>query len=490
MSYQVPNHVDKDKIFIINRSEIDGRLDAQFYKSYFTIPDSIRLSTFAKVLGGKRIPKGKSFSDVDTPYLYLRVADIDSDSDINYGTIKCIEKEVFDILKRYEIKEQELAISIAGTVGKVSLIKDIPIGKSIILTENCAKIVIKEDSRIKAEYLRVLFTMPFIQKQLERYYIQTTVPKLGLDKILRLKFPAIPPIKFQNRIISEIQTALEDKKKKEGEAQQLLDKIDAYLLQELGVSLPDEKKDLSDRVFYTSFKTLTGKRIDPKKYSSHVQQLLQCLHSTKYETTTLRNLVTSSCSGDWGEDNKCDVPDGYVRCLTLRATEIDNQFNLDVNPEKVKYRLIKNDHFANLDISENDIIIEKSGGSDDQPVGRVAILDKSILDTDKIAISNFLMKIRVSGVNPMYLYCFLKTMYNIGVTDSMQSQTNGIRNLIISEFFSQIIIVPSPEKQKELVDHILEMRNTAKKLLQEGLMIVEMANKATERLILNGNLIP
>ena len=31
MSYQVPQHIDKNKIFIVNRSEIEGRLDAQYY---------------------------------------------------------------------------------------------------------------------------------------------------------------------------------------------------------------------------------------------------------------------------------------------------------------------------------------------------------------------------------------------------------------------------------------------------------------------------
>ena len=41
------------------------------------------------------------------------------------------------------------------------------------------------------------------------------------------------------------------------------------------------------------------------------------------------------------------------------------------------------------------------------------------------------MKIRVKGIDANYLYYYLKTIYNIGGTDSMQSQTNGIRNLII-----------------------------------------------------------
>lgn len=34
MSYKVPQHIDKNKIFIVNRSEIEGRLEPEFYKPF------------------------------------------------------------------------------------------------------------------------------------------------------------------------------------------------------------------------------------------------------------------------------------------------------------------------------------------------------------------------------------------------------------------------------------------------------------------------
>ena len=126
---------------------------------------------------------------------------------------------------------------------------------------------------------------------------------------------------------------------------------------------------------------------------------------------------------------------------------------------------------------------KKSGGSDDQPVGRVAIIDKGLLESYTIAFSNFLMKIKVYGINPDYLYCFLKTMYNIGVTDSMQSQTNGIRNLILDEFFSQPIVAPPLEKQQEIVDNVYAMREKAKTLQKEGKRILELAKQEVEQRI-------
>ena len=75
-------------------------------------------------------------------------------------------------------------------------------------------------------------------------------------------------------------------------------------------------------------------------------------------------------------------------------------------------------------------------------------------------------------------------MYNIGVTDSMQSQTNGIRNLILDEFLSQPIVVPPPEKQQDIVENVYAMREKAKSLQEEGKRILESAKQEVEQMII------
>ena len=159
-------------------------------------------------------------------------------------------------------------------------------------------------------------------------------------------------------------------------------------------------------------------------------------------------------------------------------------YNLSIFQEKVKKRLIQTDKFKKIQPLLNDIIIEKSGGSDDQPVGRVAIVDIENFNNIPLSFSNFLMKIRVKGIDANYLYYYLKTIYNIGGTDSMQSQTNGIRNLIIKEYLEQKVVVPSLEKQQEISNHIAEMRLMAKRLQEEGESILENAKKEVEQMIL------
>ena len=63
MTYQVPQHISKDKIFIVKKSEIEGRLEPNFYKpSIATLERKIRslsskrLREYAQSLAGGATP--------------------------------------------------------------------------------------------------------------------------------------------------------------------------------------------------------------------------------------------------------------------------------------------------------------------------------------------------------------------------------------------------------------------------------------------------
>lgn len=484
MSYQVPHHIDNNQIFIVNRSEIEGRLDPMFYTSQFvSIIKLLKKSNLCKQLGriahfSSEMWNQKDYYTKDFPYIEIGAINI-IDGKINEVSRVPIEKA--PSRARVIVRTNDIIISTTrpsrGAISKISE------QENLYIASTGFSVIRGVDNSVNRDYLFSVLRLDISLKQMMQRSTGGNYPAITQEELSKILIP-LPLVDIQNRIVSIIQTAYSKKQSKESKAQQFLDNIDTYLLNELGITLPNSKNDLTDRVFFISYKNLTGKRVDPKKYSLQVQQLYDCIKASCFETKTLKTFVGDSCSGDWGIEECDTIPEGYTRCLTLRATEIDNQYNLDIDTSKVKYRLIKDERLEKMNVSENDIIIEKSGGSDDQPVGRVAIIDKELLTSDTIAFCNFLMKIKVSGINPDYLYCFLKTMYNIGVTDSMQSQTNGIRNLILDEFLSQTIVVPPPEKQIEIANHIYELRQQAKTLQEEGKRILELAKQEVERMIL------
>lgn len=467
----------------MQRSEIEGRLDPKMalynQRVRNAIYPKVRLKDLlvCKPQYGANEPGVARLSTADTRY--IRITDIDeygliSDEDLG-ATIKNIEE-------KYILNENDILIARSGaTVGKAYIHKKKPY--DCIFAGYLIRFVLN--------YAKVLPDYVFTWTQLNAYKEWVNAiqrpsgqPNINAEEYKSLEIP-LPNIEKQKEIIAIVHSAYTQKLQKESEAQQLLDSIDTYLLNELGIKLSTEPNDLNRRKFYISYNELVGKRIDSKKYSPAVKQLYAAIRNSSYHNFPLQHYVAYSCSGEWGLDGDVDIiPDGYVKCLTLRAAEIDNQYNLKIQPENAKYRLINADKYNKIKLDLNDLIIEKSGGSDDQPVGRVAIIEENTYNTLPISFSNFLMKIRVQGINPKYLYYFLKTMYNIGITDPMQSQTNGIRNLIIKEFLEQTIIEPPLAKQQEIADHIFAIRQQAKTLQAEGKAILENAKKEVEKMII------
>ena len=446
MSYQVPQHTSKDKVFIVNRSSIDNRLDAQYYSANLDLTGFVKLSSVAIVKGGKRIPKGYGYSDEVTPYHYLRVADMDSDARVDVNKLMNISEDVFNILGRYEIIEGELAISIAGTIGKTTILKNIPTDKRVILTENSAKILAKPNIELLPEYLRICLGLPIVKKQLDLNYIQTTIPKLGLDKIVSIKIPPIPSIQRQQEIVEYINTAYAQKQAKEAEVQQLLDSIDDYLLKELGITIPSVDDGLKNRIFLSSFSNIEGNRLDPI-YSLYLGKNAS---STEYENTSLHS-VAYIVKGN--ALSSSDVEAGNIPVIAGGQTSpySHNQANYEGNV----------------------ITVSASGAY----AGYVWYHDYPIYATDCCVVfskdeSRFMTK---------YLFEVLKLQQK-GI---YRSQTGAAQPHVYTVDLQMLNIPAVPiTKQQEIVTYIADIRTRAKALQTEGKVILDNAKRKVEQMII------
>ena len=490
MSYQIPQHIDKNKIFIVNRSEIEGRLDAHYNKPTYSeiwhklyslsIPLTTLKNNSENIFSGITPKSGGDAYVLADGIPFVRSGDFSDVNVIDFSSLLLLKKDIHNgIMKNSQLKKGDLLIAIVGaTIGKIGVYK-----YDIEANINQAVCAVRLKETLDPYYVQAFFQTSIGQKIIERIKRPVARANINLEEVGDLPIPILD-ITSQRKVVEYTKEAYAQKQEKDKEAQLLLDSIDGYLLKELGIKRPKIDTRLKNRIFFSSFSKIEGNRIDPKKYSSEVSDLYEAIEASPYNKSTLYSFVSECCSGDWGIEDDGKLYEDYIKCLVLRATEIDNQYNIKINPEKVKYRLIKHDTYKKMSIEEHDIIIEKSGGSKDQPVGRVAIIDHNLLQNGNIAFSNFLLKIKTKNINPYYLYYFLKTMYNIGVTKPMQSQTNGIRNLIINEFLSQIVIIPTIDKQHEIVNNIQSIRQQAKVLQEEGKAILENAKREIEQMII------
>lgn len=133
---------------------------------------------------------------------------------------------------------------------------------------------------------------------------------------------------------------------------------------------------------------------------------------------------------------------------------------------------VEKTQLATRTLQYGDIILEKSGGSDTQAIGRVVLFDKT--DNETYSYSNFCSRIRVldtSEIDPLYLWIVLHNFYCKGGTIPLQ---NGIRLLNIDmNGYSKIKIpVPPTDVQKQIVeeiDKVEKSNNDAKYLIEKNL---------------------
>ncbi|MCH4198881.1 MAG: restriction endonuclease subunit S [Clostridium tyrobutyricum] len=184
-----------------------------------------------------------------------------------------------------------------------------------------------------------------------------------------------------------------------------------------------------------------------------------------WKVEKLDTLFLDKFTGDWGssdEENK--------GIFVIRTTNFTN--NGKLNLDGVVTRCIDNKVIKRKKLQFGDIILEKSGGSDNQPVGRVIYFDK----TDGIYIcNNFTHVLRVNKKKavPKYVMYFLLDVHKKGITKYFQNKTTGIRNLQMKRYLGLDIVLPPQEIQKKIVkalekaEEILKKRKEVINLLDE-----------------------
>ena len=155
-----------------------------------------RLGEVATVKGGKRLPKGHSFSEHPTPFPYIRVTDFANWS-VDLTGLKHLTPEDREKIERYIITTDDVYISIAGTIGLVGTIPESLNGAN--LTENAARIIINDKQRLDKHYLVGFLASDSGQKQIDARTTKTSQPKLALARIRQLPV-ALPPLAEQREI--------------------------------------------------------------------------------------------------------------------------------------------------------------------------------------------------------------------------------------------------------------------------------------------------
>ena len=159
-------------------------------------------------------------------------------------------------------------------------------------------------------------------------------------------------------------------------------------------------------------------------------------------TTPVKTYVDDSFPGEWGTEDT--IGDGVK---VIRTTNFTNSGKL--NLADVVTRSIEDRKVSRKQIKKYDTILERSGGTADNPVGRVVLFEED----DLFLCNNFTQVLRFKDVDPRFAFYALYYFYQTNRTAirSMGSKTTGIQNLNMSKYLEIGIPNASDEDQKVFV---------------------------------------
>ncbi|ECP6146572.1 restriction endonuclease subunit S [Campylobacter jejuni] len=180
-------------------------------KENYQLPQSWEwksLGDIANIKGGKRLPKNEKLLDHNTSFAYVRVADFQDNGTINLKSIKFINENTYNILKNYKIYDDNLYISIAGTIGKSGIIpKEL---NGAILTENAVKLEYIIDN-ILNRYMYFFTISNIFKAQVEVSTKIVAQPKLAITRLKQIQIP-LPPLQEQEQIAKHLDFVFEKAK--------------------------------------------------------------------------------------------------------------------------------------------------------------------------------------------------------------------------------------------------------------------------------------
>jgi type I restriction enzyme S subunit len=157
-------------------------------------------------------------------------------------------------------------------------------------------------------------------------------------------------------------------------------------------------------------------------------------------TVVLRECLDlpNSFSGDWGSDQ------GEVSLRVLRSTNFTNDGQLIL--DEVAERFFTARAAADLSLAADDLLVERSGGGPDQPVGRVVLVREAM---PGYGFGNFVHRLRLKAgaVNSRYLYYCLVELHRSGTIERVQVQTTQMRNLEFRDYLRLRLPLPPPAEQ-------------------------------------------
>lgn len=442
---------------IIQKSQLVGaqRIDAEYFQpQYLEVEKKLSKITTKTIdeisdsvvnFGAYSLCNYIVWQDSGIPYLNVENV---KEGYIDLENVKFIDDKVNEILSKSKVREGQIILPMAGSIGNSAVAYKIPV--KINSNQATAKITLKQN--VSPFYVATFLNSYYGKSQITREILSSVQPNIFLWQIKNFKIPILSNEK-QEEIADIWKEGLENLENSRAYYQQAED----LLLEELGLKDFRVEDDLSFVVNLSEVKT--ANRVDTEYFQPKYQKLVEQIK--KNNAKLLGNLVAMKKGVEPGSEAYEEDGKLFIRVSSLSKFGIDDKDQKYLSDDL--YKRLKD----NFEPKTGEILLTK-----DATPGIAYVLKEPV----EGIISGGILRLKIkNNVDSEYLSLCINSIVgqwqaerDAGGSVIAHWKLEQIRNILIP-----VLAKPTQQKIAELVRKSHEARKKSKELLEEAKRKVE-----------------
>ena len=417
----------------------------------------VKLGEHCSKIGSGATPKGGSSVYIDSGVSLIRSQNV-YNLQFSYSGLAHINDSAANKLKGVTVKKNDVLLNITGdSVARTCVVPDNVLPARV--NQHVAIIRPKED--VDSRYLNYYLASPTMQGYLLNI-ASTGASRNAITKAMieKLVIP-IPNLDSQRRIasiLSAYDNLIENNNKR------------IRLLEQMAENLYKE--------WFVRFRFPGHEKVEM------VDSRLGKLPSS-FQVTNMGSVFDDYIGGGWGNDEASD--EFPVAASVIRGADFPNVWHYDLSTCPRRYHKISN--YNSRQLKDGDIVMEISGGTSEQPVGRTVLVTQEMIDRfedGRVICASFCKMIRLKKdlMSPYFFYYWMHYMYVTRIIDRFQLQSTGIINFKFEAFLKKGIVMLTPKELMLSFDqHIIPIFKEINQLAMQNYNLTRQRDLLLPRLM-------